>query len=151
MFINSYFGRGSSWWKNLGCPIWNCEIHSDWNSSSSIPVEDFEAVIFHDPTWTNRSLAPPKRTSQQRYIFLNMEPPGFHSYLKKWNESSSFFNWTLTYRWDSDITIPYGFFRPFTDNEIRNHQTFGKIKSNFIFYHNFFHQLFACLLYKIIF
>lgn len=120
-FAESYFGKGSSWWKNNGCPVWTCEVYTSWdNQSSIIPVEDYDAVIFHDPTWYNRSLVPVKRSPKQRYIFLNMEAPGLHSYLKKWDESSSFFNWTFTHRWDSDIPIPYGFFRPTTDAEIQS-------------------------------
>ena len=64
-------------------------------------LEDFDAVIFHDPTWykpwSNRSfLVPGKRSPHQRYIFLNKEPPGYHTYLKKWDESAGFFNWTIS-------------------------------------------------------
>jgi len=38
----------------------------------------------------------------------------------KWKEASGFFNWTMTYRWDSDIVVPYGYTRYLTGAEIRS-------------------------------
>jgi len=127
---------GLNWFKRNRCPVWHCEIWSNPHNSS-IPIEDFDAVIFHDPTWynpwSNRSLlVPGKRSPHQRYIFLNKEPPGYHTYLKKWDESAGFFNWTISYRWDSDFISHHGYFRPTTDSEIRKHKVLGKQKSKYL-------------------
>ncbi len=132
IFISPFTSNRSNWFRNFGCPTWQCEVVPWDNSSyanlnkSGIPVEDFDAVIFYDPLWTNRSDVPAKRSSNQHYVFWTVEPPGLTNNLKKWNESSNFFNWTMSYRWDSDILNPYGFTRKLTDAEIRSHKALGK-------------------------
>ena len=45
-----------------------------------------------------------------RYIMLSMEAP---IYLKEYRDLSSLpFNWTMTYRRDSDFPIPYAWIEP---------------------------------------
>jgi len=140
IIIKSPFGSavGPDWFRKIGCPVWQCEVSGrgrgrDNNSNLALPVEEYDAIFFHDPTWFNMSL-PAKRSPHQLYVWFNWEPPGFHSYLKKWDQSASIFNLTWTYRWDSDIVGPYGSFRPITDDEIRNRQVVGKLKGNINFW-----------------
>jgi hypothetical protein len=59
----------------------------------------------------NRNDLPKRRTPQQRYIFWILESAGWPEYLDTRN-LGNFFNWTLTYRWDSDMVMPYGYVRP---------------------------------------
>jgi len=99
-------------------------VTQHWDNPHLDPVEDYDAILVHDPTRFNITL-PAKRSSHQVYIWYNREPPGKHSYLKQWDSSSDLFNLTWTYRWDSDIVFPYGFFKPITEN----HQAVGQIKS----------------------
>ena len=57
--------------------------------------------------WPN----PHHRKSNQHYVMFLMESPlnsGFNHYEKFKN----FFNWTMTYRRDSDIYRPYGWIAP---------------------------------------
>lgn len=136
IIINSPFGSaaGPDWFRRIGCPVWQCEVSGrgrgrDNNSNLALPVEEYDAIFFHDPTWFNMSL-PAKRSPHQLYVWFNWEPPAFHSYLKKWDQSASIFNLTWTYRWDSDIVGPYGLFKPITDDEIRNRRVVGKLKGN---------------------
>jgi len=91
-------------------------------NQSGIPVEDFDAVISHDYYFNNMTEKPAKRSPHQRYIYWNLESPAHASYLKLWDEASieGFFNWTMTYRWDSDIINTYGYMRRFTDEEIQS-------------------------------
>ena len=103
---------GADRFKKAGCPVWQCEVYDYQSNTSHIPVEDFDAVVFHDPTWYDRSKIPSKRSPNQRYVWWNQEAPGLYSYVKEWNQVAGFFNWTMTYRWDSDIVHPYGWFRP---------------------------------------
>ncbi len=51
-----------------------------------------------------------ERKPHQRYIMILQESP-----LMDWNNHNyfnDFFNWTVTYRWDSDFTFPYGWISP---------------------------------------
>jgi len=111
---------GTKWFQNVGCPVWQCDIVRSWdtNLSKTIKEEDYDAVIFFDPTWADVSQKPAKRSPHQHYVWLTYEAPGYHTYISKWNESSGFFNWTISYRWDSDFVAPYGYFRPLSSNEI---------------------------------
>jgi len=84
---------------------------------SGIAVEDFDAIVFHDAFWND---PPVRRSPHQRYIFYAFEAPGWHSHLQRWDETANFFNWTMSYRWDSDIVTPYGYTRYLTGAEIRN-------------------------------
>ena len=55
---------------------------------------------------------PHHRKSNQRYVMFLMESPlndGFHNTYEKFK---SYFNWTMTYRRDSDIYRPYGWIAP---------------------------------------
>jgi len=103
--------------------------HGKHLKESGTPVEEFDAVVFLDPFWFNLSQVPAKRSPHQRYIFWTIEPPGLRSYLKLWDDSANFFNWTMTYRWDSDIINPYGFTRRKTDAEIRSEKGINLKKS----------------------
>jgi len=87
--------------RKAGCPVWQCEAYDYQSNISHIPVEDFDAVVIHDPTWYDRSKIPAKRSPNQRYVWWNQEAPGYHSYIDEWNKVAGFFNWTMTYRWDS--------------------------------------------------
>jgi len=89
-------------------------------NESGINVEDFDAVVFHDPYWDGRSHVPAKRSPHQRYVYWTIEAPGNWVSVEKLAESSDFFNWTMTYRWDSDIVVPYGYTRYLTGAEIRS-------------------------------
>lgn len=119
MIYSAFLPGGKNWFKDVGCPIWQCEILRSWeNSSKTIKEEDYDAVIIFDPTWANSSHLPAKRSPNQYYVWYNHEAPGrAGTYLSKWNESTNLFNFTLTYRWDSDILAPYGYFRPLLSNE----------------------------------
>jgi len=108
-----------AWTENSPNLVVPWDKHGENLRKSGIPVEDFDAVVFNDPNWFNLSQVPGKRSPHQRYVFWTIEPPGLFSYLKLWDDSANFFNWTLTYRWDSDIISPYGFTRRKTDEEIQ--------------------------------
>ena len=52
---------------------------------------------------------PFRRSLEQRYIYFLLESPA-HDHLD-YTRFSGFFNWTMTYRRDSDVFAPYGNFR----------------------------------------
>ena len=96
------------------CPISNCHITKD----KSLPISEFDALLFH---LANIGQLMPEelpdkliRTANQRYVMFFLEPPSVH-----WMERlilklgiNHSFNWTMTYRLDSDIPIPYGWIVP---------------------------------------
>lgn len=62
-----------------------------------------EAIVFHpfDMNWTD---LPSSRGPAQRYVFLLHESPATGA---KLDVQPGFFNWSMTYRLDSDIPYPY--------------------------------------------
>uniref|UniRef100_UPI003AAA96D5 alpha-(1,3)-fucosyltransferase 7 n=1 Tax=Centroberyx gerrardi TaxID=166262 RepID=UPI003AAA96D5 len=70
-----------------------------------------DVVVFHhQELQTADSLLPLRlaglaRPASQRWVWLSMEPPVNNRNLTHYN---GFFNWTMSYRRDADIFIPYG-------------------------------------------
>ncbi|XP_059139014.1 alpha-(1,3)-fucosyltransferase C-like [Physella acuta] len=88
---------------------------------------DFPCVITTNKTFAEQSAAmifagellrtpPPKRRPDQVFIFNNHEPPNEQWWRDSVIKNDSFgwkdaFNWTMTYRMDSDVTSLYGIIR----------------------------------------
>ncbi|XP_049817414.1 alpha-(1,3)-fucosyltransferase C-like [Aethina tumida] len=97
-----YLGLGSEPFKR--CPINNCFTTSD---KKFMPVEDFDAVLFHGAEYTLEKYGKPqKRKHNQVYVSTNRESP----INTVDDDFKNFFNWTMTYRRDSDIIYSYGSF-----------------------------------------
>ena len=90
---------------NMGlCPYKNCEAHFTGNTLGFVNAH---AVLFqgnHIP-----GVIPKRLNNDQVFVFINVEAPQYLHYTNlaspKWR---NFFNWTMTYRLDSDIPYPYG-------------------------------------------
>lgn len=110
---NMNLGQGSEIFKR--CPVNTCYAT---HNHSYLPVEDFDAVIFYAARWSVwESGIPEKRSPKQKYIFFSWESP-FNTYYEA-RSIFNFYNWTLTYRRDSDIHFPYRmFFKNDTKYEI---------------------------------
>ena len=98
------------------CPVTNCFITNNARELNSI--SEFDAILFHlaDMEKLKPEQHPDKlnRSPNQRYVMFFLEPPSVH-----WVERlilrlrlDKSFNWTMTYRLDSDIPIPYGWIVP---------------------------------------
>nr|CAD7400505.1 unnamed protein product [Timema poppensis] len=114
--------RGQSPFLEAGCPVTNCFLSNREYVTTN--VDDFDAILFH--LWlypsegdeimdelivnTERYSIVYPRKPHQRYVLFLLEPPG--TYLSNLKDLPNFFNWTMTYRHDSDIYRPYGYFRP---------------------------------------
>ncbi|KAM3911252.1 alpha-(1,3)-fucosyltransferase 7 [Leptodactylus fuscus] len=82
--------------------IKNCRLTDDRNMFNQSDV-----VVFHHKelsSGTHRMPAGP-RPARQMWVWAALESPSNVKGLSKWNNT---FNWTLTYREDSDIFVPYG-------------------------------------------
>lgn len=91
----------------------NCEVKNCFatNDKTLLPLEEYAALIFHIPRGPNytHDVLPPRRSHHQRYVFANQESP---LRFKEGNTQyvfNGFFNWTMTYRLDSDIPRRYGY------------------------------------------
>ncbi|CAH1795949.1 unnamed protein product [Owenia fusiformis] len=105
------FGVGSEPFKEKKCPYNQCRITHDRSL-----LESSDAVLFHI---TQLGQDKPKiRFPHQRWVFFQMESAGFQYYpiveYKNWN---GLFNWTMTYRRDSDIHIRYGAVLPTSETK----------------------------------
>ena len=95
-------GIGRKVFENLKCPYRNCAITMD---KSKLNISS--AVLFHIHQLTGNP--PSLGNSHQKRVFFMLESPAYSKNdlyrSNRWEES---FHWTMTYRMDSTIPIPYG-------------------------------------------
>ena len=78
-------------------------------------------------------MLPPDRNADQAWIFFGVETPAYLSkiyshYRPTWKNS---FNWSMTYRLDSDIVTPYGYLKPRKNILPRNYSKIFRMKTKF--------------------
>ena len=130
------FGTGRQPFLDYQCPIHNCWVHSASTESPALQqrrnYSDFDAVLFsvqaQDQFQANESN--PDTTSirswrrpHQRFVFFIMESQAYS--IHNLRSMNGFFNWTMTFRWDTDIPRPYGWF------EELSHTTSSSSSSSF--------------------
>ena len=95
------------------CKATNCRISYDKRD-----LDKSDAVIFHArdmPSLSHLQEISKRRNKNQRWVFWTYENPYYVWLdLPRYNH---FFNWTMTYRRDSDISAPYGNYRLLSPNE----------------------------------
>lgn len=114
------FGKGHDSFIHNKCPVSDCVIVA--NSSVSWKrmtkshfqiLETFDAVLFNiHELWM--SPLPPnyyRRPPSQRFVFFTQESPQTMAYFRP-ESFNKFFNWTMSYRRDSDIQMLYGRVHP---------------------------------------
>uniref|UniRef100_A0A182FLK0 Fucosyltransferase n=1 Tax=Anopheles albimanus TaxID=7167 RepID=A0A182FLK0_ANOAL len=94
---------GPDHFKAQQCPITNCVLTSDHGLLK--PITEYDALVYHTVTPWNVQ-PPPIRVARQIYIAAIMESPAHTSHPM---DTTAFFNWTMTYRLDSDVLFNYGF------------------------------------------
>lgn len=107
---NFGIGVGRDAFERAGCPVWQCETSSDRNDN----LTDYDAILFDFISY-NASDLPKKRLPKQRYVLFDFESPVYNISGDKrtWrNDMIDIFNWTKNYRWDSDVSHPYGWIQP---------------------------------------
>ncbi|XP_055933249.1 alpha-(1,3)-fucosyltransferase C-like [Argiope bruennichi] len=83
------------------CKEKRCEITTARNR-----LMESDAVLFHLRTLSMTDI-PNSRDARQKWIFFSLEAPPY-SQFHGLAFMRNMFNWTMTYRKDSDIAIPYG-------------------------------------------
>ncbi|XP_063915585.1 alpha-(1,3)-fucosyltransferase 7-like [Zophobas morio] len=86
------------------CSVRNCEITYE---DAALTTADL--VIFHLHRMKKDDLPKKRGPKEQIWAFLTDESPN-HTFLNKNNLTNynGLFNWSMTYRMDSDIPVPYG-------------------------------------------
>lgn len=103
----TYFGRGQQKFLENNCSINNCYVTDD-RHFFGCNIMKFDAVAFNVRNLgpcENLSDLPQSRSPHQKYIFFASEPADNYPICN--NVLDGFFNWTSTYRLDSDIPAPY--------------------------------------------
>ncbi|XP_066984702.1 uncharacterized protein [Macrobrachium rosenbergii] len=97
------------------CSVRNCIITYD---SSLLDTAD--AVLFHFHRTRGPSAFPNRTNYGQRWVWLADECP-YHTFAlardKNLSHYNGYFNWSMTYRKDSDVPVPYGRTVKMTDAE----------------------------------
>ena len=120
LFYTTYFG--SSNWPgiaqgaelNISCGEHTCRFTHNRNE-----LQRSDAVMFHGrdlPSETVIKEVEKNKPSWQRWVYHLWESP--HNAGRNPALFNGMFNWTMTYRVDSDFFIPYGYYAPLKPNEI---------------------------------
>ncbi|XP_053678070.1 alpha-(1,3)-fucosyltransferase C [Anopheles nili] len=93
---------GPDYFRMKYCPETKCVLTSYHNLLPS--VADYDALVFHVASSWDRPL-PDVRRPQQVYVAAVMESPAHTKH--KLELEANYFNWTMTYRLDSDVLFNY--------------------------------------------
>lgn len=102
------FGHGNHVFAKCRCNYANCFIYNNYEELSNIRNEThYDAILFNgrNTAMLNSNNLPRKRLRRQIYIFAQVESSDRFPVCQK--HFDDFFNWTMTFRLDSDIPWPY--------------------------------------------
>jgi alpha-1,3-fucosyltransferase len=115
------FGRGHQAFVRQQCPVQDCFLAAH---PSPIPLQLFDAVVIF--VQQVKELPPAgQRSPNQRFVFFSQEPPVMLPIEP--TRYDHYFNWTMTYRRNSDIRFLYGRVHPLT--QLSEEEIPSKIKA----------------------
>lgn len=94
--------NGQQYFLKHNCKFNNC--FSTGNRSYFNDVTYFDVILFNTMAFNLDNTLPSTRSENQIYVFVSNEPPAMFSVPSHYN---GFFNFTWTYRLDSDATLRY--------------------------------------------
>ncbi|KAJ8728283.1 hypothetical protein PYW08_016668 [Mythimna loreyi] len=95
-----HLGKGRSGFIRRDCAYTNCFVTS--NKSLLGNTTAFDAILFHGPElMTINLILPEERLPHQKFVFASIESPA--NYPLCIHNFNGYFNWTWTYKLDSDI------------------------------------------------
>ncbi|XP_023941320.2 4-galactosyl-N-acetylglucosaminide 3-alpha-L-fucosyltransferase FUT6-like [Bicyclus anynana] len=106
--VNRHVNNFSS--KRLNDPLSDCSVKNCKFTGNDEEISTADAVVVH----IQRGVFPDvkKRNPKQRWIFLSDESPVHAFSMAKSRPNladlANIFNWSMTYRSDSDVPVPYG-------------------------------------------
>lgn len=100
-----YMGKGQEGFIKRSCKYTNCYVTDDDNYLEGITK--FDVVVFGAPEvlYMNAATLPEKRSPHQKYAFATIESPQYYSVRD--NILDEYFNWTWTFKLDSDTRWGY--------------------------------------------
>ncbi|XP_013793830.1 alpha-(1,3)-fucosyltransferase 7-like [Limulus polyphemus] len=98
-----FFLPGNETFSRYNCQ-YQCSVTADRKLLTSV-----DAVLFHITNFKSNVKLPNKRRLHQRWILYGIEAPRLIKL--PWQKIDGLFNWTMTYREDSDLPVRYGHFR----------------------------------------
>ncbi|KAM3837836.1 alpha-(1,3)-fucosyltransferase 4 [Vipera latastei] len=104
------------WWAPFGSGHVSGDCRRQFNisacrvSTNHSLQPEAHAVLFHHRDVQRHGIGqmPRQRPPGQRWVWMNLESPTHTTGLQK---MANLFNWTLSYRADSDVFVPYGYLR----------------------------------------
>lgn len=100
-----YIDQGQETFKMRKCPKSNCYL-SD-NKMLLNNVTKYDVIVFHGPDiFGNYNVLPPRRAPHQKYIFASRTSSEYCEAPDD-NKFDGYFNWTWTYKINSDIPMGY--------------------------------------------
>ena len=100
------FGFGYEPFLKHGCDVSDCIVYDNATSSELLPLEEYDAIIIHMHELWLTHLPEFQRKSHQRLIFLTQESPT--TLPIDITILGNYFNWTMSYRLNSDVQLLYG-------------------------------------------
>lgn len=107
---------GREYFISQNCSFQNCYMTD--NRSLFSDITDFEVILFNTFQVSDnnpRLVIPPVRLSEQKYIFMSSEPPAMYPVKSLFD---GFFNYTFTYKLDSDVTWRFYVVRNKKDDKV---------------------------------
>ncbi|KZS14699.1 putative Alpha--fucosyltransferase C [Daphnia magna] len=98
------FGSGHEPFLRHGCEIFHCEI---FHNETALQLKDYDAIVMNMHVIWLTELPFFKRRQHQRFIFMTQESPA-SMFLLNASKLKNYFNWTMSYRLNSDIQFLYG-------------------------------------------
>ncbi|XP_061719661.1 alpha-(1,3)-fucosyltransferase C-like [Cydia pomonella] len=118
------WGQGQGQFIKRKCKVNSCYVTP--NRSLLPSTSHFDAVAFHGPEIIKYVPGPAVRSPHQKYVFVNVESS--HNYPICDERYDGYFNWTWTYRLDSDESFGYVTIRNITGDIIGPNKTMNWIK-----------------------
>lgn len=104
----SVFGTGHEPFVRHGCEVFECII---FDKQTALPAAKYDAIIVNVHELWLTQLPFFRRQQHQRFIFFTQESPT-SMFLLNVNNLKNYFNWTMSYRLNSDIQLLYGRIQP---------------------------------------
>lgn len=105
-----FFGSGQSPFQSHACPEMRCYTSTDHGEGPN----SYDAIVIHGVNFVlDRSTfeyISSWRQQSQHVVFFMMESPEYNVHAYDSPIYNNFFNWTMTYREDSDVVRRYGWF-----------------------------------------
>ncbi|XP_055953951.1 glycoprotein 3-alpha-L-fucosyltransferase A-like [Argiope bruennichi] len=101
-------------------PYSSCSVNNCRLSTNDSRINESDAVLFHLHQTKGPQTLPSYHPEKQIWIFFTDESP-LHTFLttRKYTmkDYNGLFNWSMTYRSDSDVPVPYGKTVPLSEKE----------------------------------